>query len=81
MTFSLPSTSSSLKLPIFPDLKDFTGGGVFFRVFYKMLLSYIFWLSVVKYGIISNNRGSKLHAVIDFVLLLHTYIKIIVIGK
>ena len=30
-----------------------------------MLLSYIFGPSVVKYGILSNNRRSELHAVID----------------
>ena len=30
-----------------------------------MLHSYIFGLSVVKYGILSNNRRCKLHAVID----------------
>ena len=33
--------------------------------FTEMLLSYIFGPSVVKYGILSNNRYSKLHAVID----------------
>ena len=33
--------------------------------FTEMLLSYIFGPSVVKYGILSNNRRSKLHAVID----------------
>ena len=33
--------------------------------FTEMLLSYIFGPSVVKYGILSNNRRSKLHVVID----------------
>jgi len=40
--------------------------------FTEMLLSYIFGASVVKYDILSNNRSSKQHAVIDclfFVLL------------
>ena len=56
--------------PIFFDLRDFPGDGVFVRVFTEMLLSYIFWPSVVKYGILSNNRGSKLHVVIDCLFLL-----------
>ena len=33
--------------------------------FTEMLLSYIFGSSVVKYGILSSKRCSKLHAVID----------------
>ena len=33
--------------------------------FTEMLLSYIFGPSAVKYGILSNNRRNKLHAVID----------------
>ena len=35
------------------------------KCFTKMLLSYIFRPSVVKYGVLSNSRRSKLHAVID----------------
>ena len=43
-----------------------------------MLLSYTFEPSVVKYGILSNNRRSKLHAVIDclFFILLFVYFQI-----
>ena len=35
-----------------------------------MLLSYIFGPSLVKYDIVSNNRGSKLHAVIDYLFFI-----------
>ena len=54
---------------MFPDLWNFPGDGVFFRVCYtltEMLLIYIFGPSVVKYDILSNNRRSKLHTVIGY---------------
>ena len=35
-----------------------------------MLPTYIFGLSVVKYGILRNNRHGKLHAVIDYLPVL-----------
>ena len=58
---SKPTTNSADFDPIFPDLREFPGDGVFFRVFYKNVAScsYIFGSSVVKYGILSNNRRSK----------------------
>ena len=37
--------------------------------FTEILLTYIFGPSVVKYGILSNNWHSKLHAVIDYLFL------------
>ena len=65
---SEPTTKSAHFDPIFPDLRDFPADGVFFGVFSEMLLSHIFRLSVVKYGILGNNRRSKLHAVIDYLI-------------
>ena len=59
---SEPTTNSADFDPIFPDLREFPGDGVFFRIFYRNVAScsYIFRSSVVKYGILSNNRRSKL---------------------
>ena len=62
---SEPTTNSanfdrySLILKTFPET-EFSS-----EYFTEMLLSYIFGLSVVKYGILSNNRRSKQQAVID----------------
>ena len=51
-----------------------------------MLLSYIFnWPSMVKYDVVSNNRGSKLHSIIDYLFFIgsgnnlhvHSYLWII----
>ena len=52
---SEPSTNSADFDPMFPDLWNFPGDGVFFRVFYN----------VVRYDILSSNRRIKLHAVRD----------------
>ena len=63
---SEPATTNSADfVPILPVVRDLPGDGVFFRAFTEMLLSYIFGPSVVKYGILSNNRRSKLHTVLD----------------
>ena len=51
--------------PIFPDLRDFLETEFSSEYFTEILLSYIFEPSVVKYGILSNNRRSN-HVVIDF---------------
>ena len=62
---SEPTTNSADFDPIFPDRRDFSGDGVSSEYFTEMLLTYISIPSVVKYGILSNNRCSKLHVVID----------------
>ena len=51
--------------PIFPNLRDFPGDSFFSEYFTEILLSHIFGLTMVKYGILSMNSYSKLHAVID----------------
>ena len=60
---SEPTTNSADLDPMFPELSQrrmFSS-----EYFTEMLLSYIFGPSVVKYDVLSNNRRSKLHAVID----------------
>ena len=60
------TTNSADFDPIFPYLGDGSPETEFFSEYFtETLLSYIFGPSVVKYGILSNNRRSKLHAVID----------------
>ena len=63
-----PTMSSANFDPIFPDIRDFQGDGVFLwgTIFTEMLPSYILGPSMVKYCTQSNKRHSKLHAVIDF---------------
>jgi len=63
---SEPTTKSAHFDPIFADLRDFLQTEFSSEYFQKMLLSYVFRPSVVKYGILGNNRRSKLHAVIDY---------------
>ena len=60
------TTNSVDFVPIFPDLRDFQETEFSSEYFREMLLSYIFEPSVVKYGILSNNRRSNQHVVIDF---------------
>lgn len=63
----LKTNSANFDL-IFPILETYSQTDrVFFSVFYRilMLLSYIFGPSVVKYGILSNNRCRKPHADTD----------------
>ena len=68
---SEPTTNSADFDPVFPDLRDFSGDEVFFRVFYRNVASLHLRPSVVKYGLLSNNRRSKLHAVIDYLFFFH----------
>ena len=53
---------------IFPNLRDFPGKEFSSEYFTEILRSDIFWPNVVKYDILSNNRRSKLHAVLDCLL-------------
>ena len=62
---SEPSTNSADFDPMFPDLGNFRVDRVFFGVFCRNIANLHLWPSVVKYDILSNNRRSKIHAVID----------------
>ena len=62
---SEPSTKSADFDPMFPDLGNFPGDGVFFRVFYRNVALLHLRAQRGKNDILSNNRRSKLHAVID----------------
>jgi len=63
---SEPSTNSADFDPMFPYLWNFPVDRVFFRVFYRNVAYLcIFGPSMVKYNVLSNNRRSELHAVID----------------
>ena len=64
---SEPTTNSVDFDPIFPILETETEFSS--EYFTEMFLSYIFGPSVVKYGILSNNSRSKLHAVIHCLFL------------
>ena len=66
---SPPSTMTSADFdPIFPIFE--TSQEMFsWEYFTEMLLSYIFGPIVVKYGILSDMRHSKLHTVIDYLFL------------
>ena len=67
---SQPTTNSAAFDLTFPDIRDFSSKTEFSSEhFTEMLLSYIFGPSVVKYGILGNNKRSKLHAVIDCLFL------------
>ena len=50
------------------EIRDFPGE-FSSEHFTEMLLSYLFGPSVIKYGILSNNRRGKLHAVIGCLFL------------
>ena len=63
---SEPKTNSTDFDPIFPDLRDFPETEFSSDYFTEMLLSYKFFgPTVVKYGILSKNRRTKLQAVIN----------------
>ena len=62
---SKPTANSADFHPIFPILETFLETVFFSEYFTEMLLSYVFGLTMVKYSILSINRYSKLHAVID----------------
>ena len=66
---SAPTTKSSDFDPIVLDPSDFLGEQSFLQSITEILLTYISRPSVVKYGILSNNRCSKLHAVLDCLFL------------
>ena len=73
MTIESELTTNSADFdPIFPDLRVFPETEFSLEYFTEMLPSYIFRPSVVKYGILSNNRRSKLHSVIDCLFVYET---------
>ena len=64
---SEPSTNSADYDPMFPIFETSPETEFSSEYFTEMLLSYIFGPRMVKYDILSNNRRSTLHAVIDCV--------------
>ena len=65
MTFSLSWSSCLLKLPIPRSQRLPRRRGFLQSILQKCCLVNIFEPSVIKYGIVSNNRRSKLRAFID----------------
>ena len=62
---SEPSTKSADFDPMFPGLWNFPGDGVFFKLFYKNVAYFYLQAQRGYCDILSNNRRTKLHAVID----------------
>ena len=75
-TFESGSRTNSADFdPIFHDLINFHLTEFTSEYFTEMFLSYMFGPSVVTYGILRNNRRSRLHAVIDCLFLGGLFVK------
>ena len=73
---SEPSTNSADYDPMFPIFETSPETEFSSEYFTEMLLSYIVGPRMVKYDILSNNRRSALHAVIDCVFFNLSKIKV-----